>query len=370
MEGDLKARATSEIYQKPQAMPQAMASEVEALEKWVEDLSQYERMLEDMAKASLQPAFKEELGAVDGWFSALAEGERTAALYTLTHKCTPVQVRFFITVLQKMVGEPSKEGLRTFNDFQAHRKLPKANVKDTVKDTVKDIAKEKDPKDEDWRANRPRKLPGLDIKAAVHWGHREINSGALQRPMSAAHTYDQAWRGARRLSPTAQKSPAFPPGLSATSPKWPVTPTDVHYASPKASPKDSTMEVVDFELLKDIPAWMRSLRLHKYTALFDKMHWRDIVAMDDQQLADIGVAALGARRKFLKIFEGIKKEAEDKGLTPSISNCSSDGSFCDDPVSEPDQSSPCEAPKDLDKDLDKDLSEPSIKDAVNESLKV
>ncbi|KAJ9077974.1 Flap-structured DNA-binding and RNA-binding protein [Entomophthora muscae] len=360
VEGELKARATSEIYSKPVNTPQpTMPCEVEALEKWVEDLSQYERMLEDMAKASLQPSFKEELGAVDGWFSALSEGERTAALYTLTHKCTPVQVRFFITVLQKMVAEPSKEGLRTFNDFQATRKL--ATTKDLVKEPTKEASK-----DDDWRANRPRKLPGLDIKAAVHWGHREINSGSLQRPMSAAHTYDQAWRGARRLSPTAAyKSPAFPPGLSATSPKWPVTPTDVHYESPKESPKDkNTMEVVDFELLKDIPAWMRSLRLHKYTSLFEKMHWRDIVAMDDQQLTDIGVAALGARRKFLKIFENIKKEAEDKGLTPSISNCSSDGSFCDDPVSETDQPTPnlCEKPKDLPKD--------TIQDSVKESLKV
>ncbi|ORX58060.1 hypothetical protein DM01DRAFT_232327, partial [Hesseltinella vesiculosa] len=53
----------------------------------------------------------------------------------------------------------------------------------------------------------------------------------------------------------------------------------------------------------DIPAWLRSLRLHKYNAIFEKLSWQDIVKMDDQKLQDQGVAALGARRKMLKVFE-------------------------------------------------------------------
>ncbi|KAI0244272.1 Flap-structured DNA-binding and RNA-binding protein [Massospora cicadina] len=329
VEGESKASLISEIQPDATSQPsveldKSVTTEVEALEKWVEDLTQYERMLENMAKASLQPSFKEELGAVDSWFSALTVGERTAALYTLLHKCTPVQVRFFITVLQKR-AEPSKEGLRTLNDFRASRKLGLSN--ETYKEN---------PTHDNWRTNRPRKLPGLDIKAANRWGNRELNSGTLQRPMSAAHTYDQAWRGARRLSPPSMvKSPAFPPGLN--SPKWPITPTSLHYERPKISP----MEQVDFALLEDIPAWMRSLRLHKYTSLFEKMHWRDIIVMNDQQLADLGVAALGARCRFLKAFELIKVEAYKRGLIP-VNNSSSDDS-CDDPASENDQTSPSPA---------------------------
>jgi len=49
----------------------ALSPETEYLEKWVEDLAQYERTLEEMAKASLDPSFKEELGAVENWFFAL-----------------------------------------------------------------------------------------------------------------------------------------------------------------------------------------------------------------------------------------------------------------------------------------------------------
>ncbi|KAJ2891730.1 Flap-structured DNA-binding and RNA-binding protein, partial [Coemansia aciculifera] len=66
-------------------------------------LSQFEDMLEDMAKVSLDPVFKDELNAIDQWFSVLLEPERTAALYSLMQHCSDLQVRFFITILQQML---------------------------------------------------------------------------------------------------------------------------------------------------------------------------------------------------------------------------------------------------------------------------
>jgi hypothetical protein len=65
-------------------------------------------------------------------------------------------------------------------------------------------------------------------------------------------------------------------------------------------------EEVDPSLLNDIPAWLRSLRLHKYTPNFEGCNWRDMVLMDEQALEDRGVAALGARRKMLKTFEVVR----------------------------------------------------------------
>ncbi len=67
-------------------------------------------------------------------------------------------------------------------------------------------------------------------------------------------------------------------------------------------------EDVDPKLLDDIPAWLRSLRLHKYTPNFEGVHWRDMVMMDEAQLEAKGVAALGARRKMLKTFEVVRKK--------------------------------------------------------------
>ena len=67
-------------------------------------------------------------------------------------------------------------------------------------------------------------------------------------------------------------------------------------------------EDVDPKLLEDVPAWLRSLRLHKYTPNFEGMYWKDIVMMDEAALEAKGVAALGARRKMLKTFEIVRKK--------------------------------------------------------------
>lgn len=74
---------------------------------------------EEMAAASLDVNFKEELSAIEQCmlsfvrprahahilclgFKVLSEAERTAALYSLLQHSTQVQIRFFITVLQQM----------------------------------------------------------------------------------------------------------------------------------------------------------------------------------------------------------------------------------------------------------------------------
>jgi len=75
-------------------------------------------------------------------------------------------------------------------------------------------------------------------------------------------------------------------------------------------------EDVDPKLLDDVPAWLRSLRLHKYTPNFEGVHWQDMVAMDEAALEAKGVAALGARRKMLKTFEVVRKKM---GIDPPAS---------------------------------------------------
>ena len=62
-------------------------------------------------------------------------------------------------------------------------------------------------------------------------------------------------------------------------------------------PEDPT----DPKLLGDIPTWLRSLRLHKYTDNLKDMNWEDLVQLDDKGLEARGVAAIGARNKMLKV---------------------------------------------------------------------
>jgi hypothetical protein len=62
-------------------------------------------------------------------------------------------------------------------------------------------------------------------------------------------------------------------------------------------PEDPT----DPGLLSDIPSWLRSLRLHKYTDNLKDLRWQDLIELDDEGLEKRGVNALGARRKMLKV---------------------------------------------------------------------
>ncbi|KAH8984718.1 hypothetical protein EDB92DRAFT_2105845 [Lactarius akahatsu] len=96
--GPPSGRPTSELlgsatFQTPEA---------DAIDQWFENFHHYEVTLEEMAAASLDVNFKEELSAIEQWFKVLSEAERTAALYSLLQHSTQVQIRFFITVLQQM----------------------------------------------------------------------------------------------------------------------------------------------------------------------------------------------------------------------------------------------------------------------------
>lgn len=44
----------------------------------------------------------------------------------------------------------------------------------------------------------------------------------------------------------------------------------------------------------------------QYTPIFVKYHWRDIIRLTDEDLETMGVGALGARRKMIKVFEQIQ----------------------------------------------------------------
>ncbi|CDH54321.1 rna-binding protein involved in translationalpartial [Lichtheimia corymbifera JMRC:FSU:9682] len=81
------------------------------------------------------------------------------------------------------------------------------------------------------------------------------------------------------------------------------------------NPKDKkNNETVNMELLEDVPGWFRSLRLHKYNAIFEPMKWQDIIKLTDEDLEAKGVAALGARRKMLKVFETVKNHCDANNI--------------------------------------------------------
>lgn len=75
--------------------------------------------------------------------------------------------------------------------------------------------------------------------------------------------------------------------------------------SAMASPRE---EDFDPAMLEDIPKWLRSLRLHKYTPCFCGLPWQEMVVLDDNALKGMGVSTQGARGRLLRTFEHARKK--------------------------------------------------------------
>ncbi|KAJ2800125.1 Flap-structured DNA-binding and RNA-binding protein [Coemansia guatemalensis] len=517
------ARPASEIFF---ANAQHPMPEAKHVDKWFESLTQFEDMLEDMARVSLDSEFKNELDTIDDWFSVLAEPERTAALYSLMQHCSNLQVRFFITILQRMLvmdQDPDANGANASGatgpsgaDAQAQDRhsiagqagayakltmagsngmrasydnghaafggvrgaggipmlsgspsvqrggawggsnvssdnLLLAGAKAAPGASALGEAAQARPKSSnheadvnpDWRINRvpggaagspttdhfAHQQPGVAAVGAsrrqsgnvlaqqstprvsvdmepkdFRWSsltdslepfgnigpdpnasalthilennmHRTsgiaarrsvssrlsipaksprdtmqaqqqqqlaaslaqmsvagsqnmpspLASSFAQQQQQARGTYAQPYYTASRVQPAAALGPA--PGMATTPVRstfaraaaaapLPVPPPAAPAAAEPAPVSRSQspavlkpqQESVDMKLVQDIPAWLRSLRLHKYTDCFVGMDWTSVVSLSDEQLQAKGVAALGARRKMLKVFEAVLLE--------------------------------------------------------------
>ncbi|KAL8750766.1 MAG: hypothetical protein Q9199_006860 [Rusavskia elegans] len=114
-------RPASEVYynQSQHSHSQSNHDDVmdKAAQQWIADIDQYEITLEEMAAATLDQDFKDELAAIEQWFKVLSEAERTAALYALLQQTTQVQIRFFIQVLQQMAKSHPMSGILSPANF-------------------------------------------------------------------------------------------------------------------------------------------------------------------------------------------------------------------------------------------------------------
>jgi len=120
-------RPSSEVYynQANGGQGQGNADDMDkATQQWLADIDQYEATLEEMATATLDQDFKDELSAIEHWFRVLSEAERTSALYALIQQTTQVQIRFFIQVLQEMAKNHPMSGILSPANFGQKGKRP------------------------------------------------------------------------------------------------------------------------------------------------------------------------------------------------------------------------------------------------------
>jgi hypothetical protein len=67
-------------------------------------------MLEEVAAASLDQGFKDELHHINQWLRCRSDAERTATLYTVVQNASQIQIRFLITVLQQLASNSYPAG--------------------------------------------------------------------------------------------------------------------------------------------------------------------------------------------------------------------------------------------------------------------
>jgi hypothetical protein len=152
----------------------------------------------------------------------------------------------------------------------------------------------------------PMQMNMLNLQAQMN--AMGINSMTPEAQLLAAQMaagFPQNWLGIQQAAAMQQSNNNSRSRGGGRSPGLPKTSSSSGNSAGNAK-KDE--EDVDPALLHDIPAWLRSLRLHKYTPNFEKMKWQDMVMLDEAGLEAKGVAALGARRKMLKTFEIVRKK--------------------------------------------------------------
>jgi hypothetical protein len=97
------------------------------------------------------------------------------------------------------------------------------------------------------------------------------------------------------------------PGFGSARNKYPL-PNGRRSSSTTKTQEDP----LDPALTNDIPAWLRSLRLHKYTDQLSDVKGGvpALAQLSEQDLERRGVSAVGARRKLLKCFEQVRGVSE------------------------------------------------------------
>ncbi|EXJ77259.1 protein vts1 [Capronia epimyces CBS 606.96] len=131
-------RPASEVLYNQQSQHGSLDDSSRLGEQWIQDIEQYETMLEEMAAATLDQDFKDELSAIEQWFRVLSEAERTAATYALIQQTTQMQQRFFAQVLNQMskshpisgVLSPANFGEKDAMSSRLNDAMSKLNVED------------------------------------------------------------------------------------------------------------------------------------------------------------------------------------------------------------------------------------------------
>eukprot|EP00835_Amoeboradix_gromovi_P004109 NODE_302_length_11399_cov_0.339115.p5 type:complete len:274 gc:universal NODE_302_length_11399_cov_0.339115:10030-9209(-) len=236
------------------------------------DWSNYESMVDDMAKG-LEPQFKQDLCQIEQWFKHLNISEKTTTLFNLTQHINPAQVKFMMGVLRDMAQ--------------------KSNLLSPMLDA-----------DDPFQPSplNSRLVPFMQAKSPQY--------------RATSPLFDMPPPKIQITSPNPLRRSQTVPTRKSAGEEYtvPLPPETSPLKRTNSSSKGKIPEIIDFKQLEDIAGFLKLLRLHKYTENLKNYKWREWIKMDDEALEKAGVAALGARRKMLKVFEVIQQNMKDQGI--------------------------------------------------------
>lgn len=256
------------------------------------------------------PTFKNDLAHVLVWFEQdLSSQQRLSTVFTLAKNLSKWQVDMLIKCLTTREDEIPKRttnsspishslsSLRLDNEefldnttgfsiYNNNTASPRKTLNNPNNDGTSSTKSNTTTGSLSWRtlvSPEPIRPPGL---AETTWSpfHSNVNPPQLS-PNNSYHYYPQ------QHSQSSSSSPSPVPSLVT------IPPTTVE-------------ENINMRLFyADLPAWLRYHRLHKYEEHFQSLKPGQCLDLTDEALDRIGVKALGARRKFLRLFELIRSKS-------------------------------------------------------------
>lgn len=161
-------------------------------------------------------------------------------------------------------------------------------------------------------SNRKGHVQGAHGHQQPHSHYFPQQGTQQQSPFMSPAVYEESINRTANSSsvPILAQHNKSPPGLSKTKKSSDGLGQGANTSSGTPQTTSTTSMPADIsnpDLLNNIPAWLKLLRLHKYTDCLKDIYWKDLIKYDDPMLEKRGVKALGARRKLLKAFDAVKE---------------------------------------------------------------
>ncbi|RLV93145.1 Protein VTS1 [Spathaspora sp. JA1] len=146
--------------------------------------------------------------------------------------------------------------------------------------------------------------------------HPVIYEDPTNRALNSSSVPANLHRTTSKSSSSKKKGPQSPPSgtLGSSNSNTSTSTLGTGGASSGTTSSSMPSEVANIELLNSIPAWLKLLRLHKYTECLKDIPWRELIELDNDELEAKGVAALGARRKLMKAFDVVKASLDENSI--------------------------------------------------------